>query len=57
MGRKVHDQPGERPSLAYATGRSIPIVMKPGTEEEVERVEIVGQVQGVQLDPGTPKSP
>ena len=51
------DQPGERPSLAYATGRSITIVMKPGTEEEVERVEIVGQVQGVQLDPGTPKSP
>ena len=38
-------------------GRSITIVMKPGTEEEVERVEIVGQVQGVQLDPGTPKSP
>jgi hypothetical protein len=51
------DTPGERPSLAYATGRAITIVMKPGAAEEVERVEIVGQVQGVQLDPGTPKAP
>ena len=51
------DTPGERPSLAYAMGREITIVMKPGAAEEVERVEIVGQVQGVQLDPGTPKSP
>jgi hypothetical protein len=51
------DRPGERPSLAYATGRAITIVMKPGADEEVERVEIVGQVEGVQLDPGAPKSP
>jgi hypothetical protein len=51
------DEPGERPSLAYATGRAITIVMRPGSDDAVERVEIVGQVEGVQLDPGTPKAP
>lgn len=49
------DEPGKAPSLAYATGRAITIVMQPGSDEKVARVDIVGQVQGVQLDPGTPK--
>jgi lipopolysaccharide export system protein LptA len=49
------EEPGKEASLAYATGRAITIVMKPGGDEAVERVEIVGQVDGVQLDPGTPR--
>lgn len=45
------ERPGGRPALAYATGDAITITMRPGGEEKVERVDVIGRVQGVQLDP------
>jgi len=42
---------GKAPSLAYVTGDAITVFMKPGGEEEVDRVEVAGRVEGVQLDP------
>ena len=42
---------GEQPSLAYVRGNSITVRMKTEGPEEVDRVEVSGQVEGVQLDP------
>jgi hypothetical protein len=42
---------GAAPSIAYVRGESITIVMQPGGGERVARVDVVGQVEGVQLDP------
>lgn len=40
-----------RPSLNYVRGAVIVITMKPPPEEGVERVDVSGQVEGVQLEP------
>jgi len=45
------DEAGRPPALAYVTGDAITVIMKPGDAEAVERIEVVGQVEGVQLDP------
>lgn len=45
------DRPGERAGLAYTTGDAITVTMKPGGDEKVDRVDVVGKVEGVQLDP------
>ena len=42
---------GKPPGLAYVTGDAITVIMKPGDEKTVERVDVVGKVEGVQLDP------
>ncbi|HEU4829205.1 MAG TPA: hypothetical protein VFT04_08410 [Gemmatimonadales bacterium] len=42
---------GDAPSIAYVRGAEITIEMQPGGGERVARVEIAGQVEGVQLDP------
>ena len=42
---------GKAPSLAYVTGDAITVFMKPGEDEAVDRVEVSGKVEGVQLDP------
>lgn len=42
---------GDPPSIAYVRGDAITITMAAGGEESVERVEVEGQVEGVQLDP------
>jgi hypothetical protein len=44
-------QAGAAPSIAYVRGASITIVMEPGGRERVARVDVAGQVEGVQLDP------
>ena len=44
-------KPGGRPSLAYVKGDAITIVMKSGADEEVERVDVQGQVEGINLQP------
>ena len=44
-------KPGGRPSLAYVKGDAITIVMKAGADEEVERVDVQGQVEGINLQP------
>jgi hypothetical protein len=43
--------PGEAPSIAYVRGDGILIRMQPGGGERVERVDVAGQVEGIQLDP------
>ena len=45
------EKPGEKPGLSYVRASDIVIFMKPEGNEEVERVEARGAVQGVQLDP------
>ncbi|MGE5925881.1 MAG: hypothetical protein ACM357_00890 [Gemmatimonadota bacterium] len=42
---------GKPPSIAYVRGAAITIQMQPGGAEKVARVDVVGQVEGVQLDP------
>ncbi len=42
---------GAAPSIAYVRGAAITVHMQPGEGEKVARVEVVGQVEGVQLDP------
>ncbi len=42
---------GKAPSIAYVRGAAITIQMQPGGAEKVARVDVVGQVEGVQLDP------
>jgi len=51
--------PGARPSLNYVVGDIITITMKPPPGEGVDRVDVEGQVQGVQLEPvaGAPVEP
>ena len=53
--RSFHTAPpakaGGRPSIAYVKGNAITIVMKAGTGEEVERVDVRGQVEGINLQP------
>ncbi len=44
-------QRGARAGLSYVTAENIVVFMKPAGNEEVERVEATGGVQGVQLDP------
>lgn len=45
------DTDGEPPSLAYVRGNSITVRMTTDGPEKVDRVEVTGQVEGVQLDP------
>lgn len=45
------EKPGERAGLAYVHAASIVIHMKPDGSETVDKVEAVGVVAGVQLDP------
>ena len=49
------EHPGQRAGLAYVRAKEIVIHMKPAGPEEVEKVEAVGAVQGVQLDPSDGK--
>ncbi len=42
---------GEQSSLAYVRGNSITVRMTTEGPEKVDRVEVAGQVEGVQLDP------
>ena len=44
---------GKPPALAYVTGDAITVFMKPGDDEAVDRVEVIGRVEGVQLEPRT----
>lgn len=48
---------GDPPSIAYVRGNAITITMAPGGKESVERVEVEGQVEGVQLDPAGEEGP
>lgn len=50
-------RPGARPGLAYVTGGAITILMLPGGGEKVDRVDVVGKVDGVQLDPAEGAAP
>jgi hypothetical protein len=45
------ERPGDRPSIAYVRGDAITITMEAGGTERVERVDVLGKVEGVQLDP------
>jgi hypothetical protein len=45
--------PGALPSISYAKADRILLTMTPGDSVKVERVEMTGQVHGVQLDPAT----
>lgn len=45
------DGPASRPTLAYVRGDAITVRMRTAGEEEVERVEVQGEVRGVQLEP------
>lgn len=40
----------QRPSINYARGETITVVMQPGDSARVERVDVRGQVDGVQLE-------
>jgi hypothetical protein len=42
----------ERPSINYARGDAITVTMKPAPAEGVERVDIRGKVDGIQLEAG-----
>lgn len=44
-------QPGQRPSINYARGAAIVVTMAAGPEDRVDRVDVRGQVDGIQLDP------
>ncbi len=44
-------QAGAAPSIAYVRGDAITVDMQPGGGERVARVDVAGQVEGVQLDP------
>ena len=48
---------GEPPSLAYVRGNSITVRMRAEGPEKVDRVEVTGQVEGVQLDPAGSAAP
>lgn len=50
------DRPGQ-PSLNYARGDRIVVLMRADSTGGVERVDIEGQVDGVQLEPSAPKAP
>lgn len=45
--------PGALPSISYAKADRIVLTMTPGDSVKVERVEMTGQVHGVQLEPAT----
>jgi hypothetical protein len=47
------DRPGRPPSLSYVRGDTITLTMKPQGEEGVERVDVQGHADGVQLEPAT----
>lgn len=51
--RQVHDEGSTcpTPSLNYVRGDTIVVHMKPPPDEEVDRVNVIGQVDGVQLEP------
>lgn len=49
--RVKSENPRGRPSLSYSRGRRITITMKTGDRTGVERVDIGGKVDGVQLEP------
>lgn len=55
------DQPTAPPALNYVRGHMITITMKPPPLEGVDRVDVKGQVEGVQLEPepgqGAPPPP
>ncbi|MBA3521980.1 MAG: hypothetical protein H0T90_05695 [Gemmatimonadales bacterium] len=46
----------KRPSINYARGETIVVTMKPGTERGVDRVDIRGKVDGIQLEAGAADS-
>ncbi|MGE5092392.1 MAG: hypothetical protein ACM3OH_09500 [Bacillota bacterium] len=45
------DRPGRPPSLSYVRGDTITLTMKKSGEEGVERVDVHGHADGVQLEP------
>ena len=47
------DQPGKRPSLSYVRGDTITVTMKRTGAEAVERVDVRGHADGVQLEEGS----
>lgn len=47
------DRPGRAPSLSYVRGDAITLTMKRQGEEGVERVDVQGRADGVQLEPET----
>jgi hypothetical protein len=50
------DKPGKGPSLSYVRGDTITVTMKKSGDEGVERVDVRGNADGVQLEPGTEKA-
>ncbi len=51
--RQIYEEGSEcpTPSLNYVRGDTIVVHMRPPPDEEVDRVRVVGQVDGVQLEP------
>ncbi len=49
-------KPGERPNINYARGNEIVITMRPDGSETVDRVEIRGKADGIQLEPAAEKA-
>jgi hypothetical protein len=51
--RQVYDEGDAcpQPSVNYVRGQTILVHMKPPPEEDVDRVEIFGEVDGIQLEP------
>jgi hypothetical protein len=51
--RQVYDEGDAcpQPSVNYVRGQTIIVHMKPPPEEDVDRVEIFGEVDGIQLEP------
>jgi len=49
-------KPGQRPNINYARGNEIVITMRPDGSETVDRVEIRGKADGVQLEPSAEKA-
>ncbi|HLG04921.1 MAG TPA: hypothetical protein VI383_02140 [Gemmatimonadales bacterium] len=47
----VANAPGGRPTINYSRADRILLVMEPGDSVKVERVEMTGKVDGVQLEP------
>ncbi len=51
------DKPGRPPSLSYARGDTIVVTMKPKGAEGVERVDVHGHADGIQLEPDAAARP
>jgi hypothetical protein len=49
--RVAGDRPGARPSINYSRADRIVLTMQPGDSLKVERVEMTGHVDGLQLEP------